>query len=172
MKEKKTLRIYIGGVGGVGKTTIGEELAKRHQMEYFPGSRIMMALCGVNSREALSGVSKKKKTALEKKEYPCFVMKNPRVIIDGHCQLLPKQAKCFDRFIFLEAPKETIKLRRKQRGRRHTDLRIIQREQKEYKERVFKTERECGIQFVIVSNAGTVNETCDSMKKIIEENNE
>jgi len=163
-------RIYISGVGGVGKTTIAQKLARRHHMKYFSGSWIMMKLCRVNSREELSGMSKKRKMIVEKMEYPLFVIRNRRVIIDGHCELFPEQAKCFDGFIFLTAPADIIKARRQQRGdrRRDTNVQMIAIEQKEYRLRVRKTEQKCRIKFTTVSNIGSITKTCELIEKALE----
>jgi len=152
-------RIYISGVGGVGKTTIAQKLARRHHMKYFSGSWIMMKLCRVNSREELSGMSKKRKMIVEKMEYPLFVIRNRRVIIDGHCELFPEQAKCFDGFIFLTAPADIIKARRQQRGDRRRE---------EYRLRVRKTEQKCRIKFTTVSNIGSITKTCELIEKALE----
>lgn len=162
-------RIYIGGVGGVGKTTICRKLARTYHMKHFSGSRIMMKLCEVSSREALSCVPKKQKTIIEKTRYPRFIARNQKVIVDGHCELLPEQAKCFDRFIFLIAPAKIIKDRREQRGdgRRELDLRVILIEQKEHQLKMRQTEQKCGIKFMTVSNAGKIAATCALIGEIL-----
>ena len=167
--EMKKFRIYIGGIGGVGKTAVGQELARRHQMKHLSGSQIMMELCGVDSREELSRVPKEQKMAIEKIEYPHFATQYPRVIIDGHCDLLPEQAECFDGFVFLTAPAKIIKIRREQRKGRQRDvgIRTIRTEQNEYQQRVSKTEQECRIKFVTVSNVGSIDETCGLIEKVL-----
>lgn len=163
------LRIYIGGVGGVGKTIVGQELARRNKMKHFCSSHIMMNLCQVNSREELSKIPKEQQILIEKLKYPNFVIKNPRVIIDGHCELLPEQAKCFDKFIYLTAPTNIIKKRRicRQERQRCTETNLILTEQNEYDLRKSKTEKECGIKFINIINLGSIMETCKLIEKTI-----
>lgn len=162
-----TFRIYIGGVGGVGKTTIARELAHGHGMRYFSGSQIMVSLCGVSSKEELSIMSEEEKIAVRRFKYPSFVTRNQRVIIDGHCELLPEEAGCFDAFVFLTASAKIIGNRRKNKGdgRRSTDLKTILMEQKEYRRRSREIEQNCGIKFVVVSNAGSTTKTCELIEK-------
>lgn len=166
----KRFRIYIGGVGGVGKTTVGQELARRHQMKHFSGSQIMMQICGVNSREELSHIPKKQKNVIEKTEYSHFLVRHPRVIVDGHCELLSEQARCFDGFIFLTAPAKIIRDRRWQRKERERDVNIqtIRMEQKDYQKRVSKTEQGCGIKFMVVVNIDNISKTCEIIEKNLE----
>ncbi|MDP2755930.1 MAG: AAA family ATPase [Nitrospirota bacterium] len=165
----KKFRIYIGGVGGVGKTVIGQELAHRNKMEHFSGSWIMMKLCNTNSREGLSEMPTTKKELIEKVSYPNFVIKKRRIIVDGHCGLLLEQVKCFDKFIFLTAPAEIIKYRRKQREeqRRNVDTQTILREQKEYELKISKIEQEHGVEFIRFANIANINKTCELIEKIL-----
>lgn len=162
------LRIYIGGVGGVGKTTIARKLANKYHMTYLTGSLIMMTLCGVHSREELSALPKDRVAFVRKMKYPSFVSQNKRVIVDGHCELFPEEAECFNLFIFLVAPARIIQKRRGQRkdNRRDTSLRTILAEQKIYRQKMKAIEKECKIKFMVVSNAGSVTRTCE----LIEDN--
>ncbi len=163
------MRIYIGGVGGVGKTTVGKELAKRQKLHQFSGSEIMMLICKAASREELESISADRKLEIERINYPDFLSMYEKFVVDGHCELLPEQAACFDMFVFLTAPVEEIIKRRKLRnGRaRDTNLFAVEQELLNYKMRVLETERACGVHFVEITNTETVENTCASIEKML-----
>jgi len=145
------IKIYIGGVGGVGKTTLSKALAQELNATAFSGSEIMMQLCNVNSREQLKIYSPEEKELIERKRYPELLSQYPRIIVDGHCKLYPEQINCFKHFFLVEATPRTILQRRTERGRREPNIEIIKEEIKTYKRRTEQLS-EYGIHFIKIEN--------------------
>ncbi len=166
------LRFYIGGIGGVGKSTVGQALARIIPGAcHFSGSEIMMEICKVSSRQDLENMDLARKQKIEKTEYPEFINKHPTVIVDGHCRLLPEQARVFNCFVYLTAPPETIQERRLSgNGRRKKNHKLpdICDEQSVYEIRMSATEEACKVTFLRISNTGTVKETCNLILLAVE----
>jgi adenylate kinase len=145
------IKIYIGGVGGVGKTTLSKALAEELDAVALTGSEIMMQLCNVDSREQLETYSPKEKELIERERYPELLSNYPRIIVDGHCKLYPEQISCFKHFFLLEATPETILQRRIERGRREPNIEIIKEEMEIYKRRTEQLS-EYGAHFIRIEN--------------------
>jgi len=168
-KEFSPYRIYIGGVGGVGKTTTGELLAKRTGGQHFAGSYIMMQLCQTPDRESLETYNPDRKEQIERELYPKFIRQYSRISVDGHCRLYEEQAKVFDQFFLLEAEPDKISHRRQNQGRRSTDLEQIIEELKDYKKRITALSSQYRIPLTVIPNNGSVEETVERILQCIRE---
>ena len=129
------MKVYIFGIGGVGKTTVGVEVAKGLRCEHISGSSLMMNLCDVKSREELEVIDPVYKNMIESITYPDYVTSTDNIIVDGHGTLTDEQINCFDIFIYLYASPEEIAERRIKRGRRGSSIDEIYKESQVYNEK-------------------------------------
>ncbi|MEA3378884.1 MAG: AAA family ATPase [Nanoarchaeota archaeon] len=160
------MRIYIGGVGGVGKTAISKEFIKNHkEFKHLPGSEIMMTACEVNSRKELSELDLEYKLEIENTKYVEVVKEHPFLIVDGHCRLTKAQADCFDIFVYMVANAETIKQRRKEKGRRNCSG--IEADIKEYNKRVENLKTQHDIKIHKLKNEGITEYAVKSLENLI-----
>lgn len=158
-----SFHIYLFGVGGTGKTTIGKELAKRHpEFMALPGSQVMVEICGVSNSDELAKLDPEFMASMEHSRYVEVVKSHPKLIMDGHGQFTAVQAQCFDLFIFLTAEEETIRERRASRGRRSQEG--IGAEITEYERRKNLLEQQHNVTVHTIYNGANT-----TMEKTIEE---
>lgn len=101
------MKIYLGGVSGVGKTTIIRAFAVKHR-EYIAlsGSEIIMEAYGLSDRSMIKNIVVED-TVLEK-----AYSKHSDLIIDGHFFIGRAEQNSIDVFIFVISDVDTISRRR------------------------------------------------------------
>lgn len=160
-----TFRIYLGGVQGVGKTTLAKKIIKKYpNMVHCSSSEILMDHFQIKDRKTLEKIS------INQKErdiiFLNFYIKHRFLILDGHFKLTTLDKKIFNLFFFIDALDETILLRRQIDSTRErlAELPAIKQERRK--------ELLCAKKFMIkpinIINEGNVTKIAEKMEKIIE----
>jgi len=155
------MRVYIFGIGGVGKTTVGQRVAERFGCEHISGSSLMMKLSGTKSREELEKISPEMQMAIEEIVYPEYVNSEESIVVDGHGTLTDQQLDCFDEIIYLYASPSDIAKRRADRGRRETSVEEIENEMDIYNEKLVRLAERTKVKTVHCS--GAIDSVVDKM---------
>ena len=94
--EKQTLKraIFIGGIHGVGKTTLCKELSKKIGLDHYSASTLIKSL----KQDKSNGGSKNVLNIESNQELlisaiNCYINKSDYYIIDGHFCVLDKEGK-------------------------------------------------------------------------------
>jgi len=169
MTKNQSIRIYLGGVQGVGKTTLAQKLvAENSLLVHYSTSTVLMEYFGVNSRNDLEKIAIDQE--LRNKILMEFYLKNPNLILDGHFKLTTFDADYFDLFFFIDAPNSVILNRKKQDGSRirlteFSSLKDIEEE----KQRELLSAKIFGIEPIVILNEGNIDSVVAKIKSIIEE---
>lgn len=162
LSNLKTFRLYLGGVQGVGKTTIAKQIIKKYpKIVHYSTSEILINYFHVKNRKELEKISINQKTREQifLKMYSMY----PFLILDGHFKLTTKDKQNFNLFFFIDASNKTILSRRmKDKTRvRSKDLSIIKQE----KEKELCRIKNLGIKPIYIKNEGDIKETLEKIEK-------
>lgn len=122
--KKTTLRIYVGGVNGVGKTALCKLLSKHYRLEYLMGSDMLLKHLKLKKQSQLHKLSEKEKIKLAKKIIAPKISDAKRVVFDTHFFVsignrteenlfLDEYKNLFDFLILITAKPQVILGRRK-----------------------------------------------------------
>jgi len=80
----KPVRVFFGGINGVGKTTLASEFCSRNKFEHVRASSVLMNSLKVRSQRELEEVPETLKTKLMREELPLLVSSLDFAVIDAH----------------------------------------------------------------------------------------
>jgi len=88
-KMKKNI-IFVGGIHGVGKTTLCSQISKEHKIEHFSSSDLIKKLVGssLSSGKRTSNINSNQNILIESIE--SFCPKDNYFLLDGHFCLIDK----------------------------------------------------------------------------------
>jgi len=157
------MRIYLGGVQGVGKSSIAKMLIVHHpEMVHYSTSEILMKHFGVAEREDLEKISISQ--AKRDEIFSLFYENNPNLILDGHFKLAMQDSTFFDFFFFIDAPDELI-IERRQKDKirkRATNALLADERAKE-----LSAAKESDIAPIIIINSGTLQKAVSEINMVI-----
>ena len=164
-------RVYIGGIGGSGKTRVTRLLAERIEgVSTLTGSEIMMRAAGVSSREELRQLPEEQKERLRISVIPALYKSHDQLLAEGHYYLTREEIDCFDAFLLVEAPVERIvEFRRSDVTRvRSLEPEAVLRERQEMTERIKLLETRHGLQVVKIENGSTLDDLAEKVRSVYE----
>ncbi len=164
-------RVYIGGVGGSGKTRVTKLLAEQiEDVSILTGSDIMMKAARGNTREELRQLPNKTKEKLRISVIPGIYRSHAKLIAEGHFYLAREETECFNAFLLVEAPVEKIvEFRRLDVTRgRPLEPEAIVREKVEMSTRIRLLEDNYGLQVVTIENDGSLGDFDRKVRKVYE----
>lgn len=157
-------KIYLGGVQGVGKTTLAKIIAKDYAgMRHFSTSEILMDYFQVKNRKSLENI--KISQELRNEIFANFYPRYCSIILDGHFKLAEIDKTFFNLFFFVDASNEIILSRRKQDKTRPRALELLCIEQEKGKE--LNLAYDFGINPVHIINEGNIAEAVTKIKNFI-----
>lgn len=139
------IKIYMGGINGVGKSSVCKELLPRLNARYLHGSTLILKALSLDSQDELHKISSEQKGKLAKNLIPRELAKNGSVIFDTHFVVFYPNGKeevlFYDEYVGLinilvhiKATKEVIfERRQKDRPKRKRDLsleRIVKQQER------------------------------------------
>jgi adenylate kinase len=167
MNKNKTIKIYFGGVQGVGKTTLARKLIENSSFVHYSTSDVLMQHFRVNDRKDLEKITIDQE--LRDKIFLEFYLKYPNLILDGHFKLSTFDDIFFNFFFFIDAPSSVILGRRKsdhyrERPSRFSSLEDIEEEKK----RELFSARNFGIEPIVILNDDAIDKVVARIKRIFE----
>ena len=162
--KTQAIKIYFGGVQGVGKTALADRLMKDFPLlEHYSTSEILMDYFGVGGRMELEKIviSQEQRDRILAE----FYLNHPNMILDGHFKLATIDLGFFDFFFFIDASDETIIKRRmldKSRIRSGRALTITE----EREEELFFAKK-FGVTPIVVINEDYIDAVVTEIKTVI-----
>lgn len=174
------LRIYLTGINGVGKTTVGKLLERRAEMKYIQASKVLLDALGLRHQYELHNLPREEKLDTLESKLLKYFERYPKLVLDSHLVVYcgNKLEYIFREFyvphitvlINLIARPETIRDRRLQDKRdrlKSTDLKEIVRELELSIKTASEVSQKYNIPLFTISNDGDINETIDEILKIL-----
>jgi adenylate kinase len=165
------VRVYIGGVSGVGKSCIGRRLASLLQVPHITGSSVIMQEFGAKDHLELAGLDLSGQGERIRSAFVRTYQTTPSLVADGHYRLDPEEIPFFEAFFLLSAlPERLIALRQGDQGRvRACTSQDIQREIQEVEARAATLESSSNVAVHRVLNEGTEIQMAEALFLRIQE---
>lgn len=162
-------RVYVGGVGGCGKTVACKAFATKHpDVSCLTGSEIMMKAAGVGTREELMNLPDEVKEPLRARAFEAYYQSNGQLVIDGHFYLTGTDIRYLDAFILLEVDLPKLTLFRIGDSSRARSLKReeMQSEITLMEERVRHLERTYSIRVIRINNGGSIDDLVTKIEQV------
>jgi len=162
-------RLYVGGVGGCGKTVACKKVAAKFPgVVSLTGSEIMMRAAGVHTREELEQLPEGTKDWLRATAFEEYYKRYPDLIIEGHFFLTGVDIPYFDEYVLIEAAlSDLIRFRLLDPLRkRDIDPENIRQEMQAIEGRVNRLEKEYGIKVVRIKNDSSLEDLAEKIERI------
>ncbi len=166
---KEVMRLYVGGINGVGKTTVCKELASQACLRYVHGSTLLIDSLGLKSQGELQVIDPIEKAKLAKSVILPELTSYPRVVFDTHFLVKDESGneenlffkeydKLFNNIVLIEALAEVIYERRKRdysSRQRELNVNQIVDDQERSREIAEEIARAYGIRLIKVDNSSS-----------------
>ena len=165
------MRVYIGGVSGVGKSCIGRRLASMLRVPHITGSSVVMQEFGAMDHSELAGLDLSGQSERIRQAFVRTYQNTPSLVADGHYRLAPEEIPFFRIFFLLTAlPERLITLRQGDPGRvRACTHQDIQREIEEVEARAAALESSGDVMAHRLLNQGTEIQMAEALYLRIQE---
>lgn len=156
-------RIYVGGINGSGKSSVGRIIAENNRgIMAVSSSDLLLNYLGLTSREELRNMTEERLQEARERALPDYLRTHNDVIIDGHFNLTEDLTSLIDGFVFIEIPAERAKeFREKEtilRPDRKIDISSIKEEISRYEQKVREQEIKWGIKVKRIENNGSLSD--------------
>jgi len=162
------IKLYIGGIGGCGKSTAGELLSRRVSFPFFVGSEVRMKFAGVTTREELLAIPLETRREMRRTAFREVYEANSDLIMDGHYFLTDVDLEHLTHYLLVDVDVERAVVFRRNDLRRERSLREddIRAEITELSERVSAFERNNGIKVNRIRNNDTIDTLAGSVEQL------
>lgn len=157
------MRIYLGGIQGVGKTSIAKMLVAQYpELVHYSTSEVLMKYFGVVERKDLEKISVSQ--VKRDKIFSQLCKNNPNLILDGHFKLATNDSRFFDFFFFIDAPDKIIIERRQKDKTRQRSISMLLGEERR---KELSAAKRFGIDPIIIFNSGDLQKTISEINAVI-----
>lgn len=157
------MRIYLGGIQGVGKTSIAKMLVAQHpELVHYSTSEVLMKYFGVVERKDLEKIPISQ--AKRDKVFSLLYEENSNLILDGHFKLAMHDSKSFDFFFFIDAPDKIIIERRQKDKTRQRLMNVLLSDERR---KELSAAKKFGINPIIIFNSGDLQKAVSEINAVI-----
>jgi len=161
-------RLYVGGVGGCGKTAVCRLLSSTLGVKHITGSEVMMRTAGVKSRDDLENLPEEIKARLRDTAYEEIYQQNTSLLVEGHFYLTETDANYLTSCVVIETDPEQLRLFRLRDStrKRSTDKDAIVEEIAAFEGRVASFSKSYRLPICRIKNQGTLDELARGLEAL------
>lgn len=161
-------KLYLGGPGGCGKTTVCERMVALHpKIRLVSGAEVMIRTAGVLSREELETLPEDVKDVIRNTAFTEYYKGANNILAEGHFWLTKEDAMYFDAFVLIETPIDLLVRFRSQDTRlRSLDPGLIACEIGDLESRIAKLQTQHAIHITRVGNNSSIERLLEQVNDL------